>query len=609
MQAARRVRIPVKPVWRAAALAALAVSILSAQTDAKRYLADVKYLSSPELAGRGTGTPGLEKAADYISAQLRSLKLQPAVQAGFGQRFPVTTNARLGSNNRFAWASGAEKHVLKLNADFRPLNFSSSAGMAGPLVFAGYGITAPEFNYDDYAGIDVKGRIVVVLRHEPQEFDDASVFAGKLYTDHAQFWSKAANAKRHGAAGVVLVADRANHRGEPDELEPFGRTVGPNDAGIPFVQVKAETLERWLEIAGKDLAAVQKAIDEGLRPQSFELPAAIRVEARTELRREVAQVRNIAAYVPGETKEYVIIGAHYDHLGLGEQFSMSPSDAGKVHPGADDNASGAAGVLELARRFAKMPKQKRGVLFLAFAGEELGVVGSRYYVDHPALPLQDAVAMINLDMIGRIRDEKVYVGGVASGTTFKPVVEEALARHGLKADVSGGMDVGSSDHVSFITKKIPSLFFFSGLHGDYHRPTDTWEKIDAGAAAKLLDAVGDIAGALCAAGERPQFVASAEPQGSPSAGGASRGAWFGSIPDFGEVPKGVKFAGVSAGSPAEAAGLKAGDVLIEFDGQAVGSLYDFTYALRAKKPGDVVKVKILRGGETVEAEVTLSRRR
>lgn len=602
-------RIPVKQMWRAAALAAFAISLAAAQADPDRYLEDVKRLSSAEFAGRGTGAPGLEKAADFISAQLRSLNVEPVERAGFGQRFPVITNARLGSNNRFVWTSGTEKHVLKLNSDFRPLNFSSSARMAGPLVFAGYGITAPEFNYDDYAGIDVTGKIVVVLRHEPQEFDDASIFAGKLYTDHAQSWSKAANAKRHGAAGVILVADSANHRWEPDELEPFGRSVGPNDAGIPVVQVKAHTLDRWLGIAGKDLAAILKAIDDGLHPQSFEFPAAIRVESRTDLKREVTQVRNLAAYVPGETNEYVIIGAHYDHIGLGEQFSMSPSAAGKVHPGADDNASGTAGVLELARRFARMPKQRRGILFLAFAGEEMGVVGSRYYVDHPALPLEDAVAMINLDMIGRIRDRKVYVGGVASGTTFKPVVEEALARHGLQADLSGGVDVGSSDHVSFLSKKIPSLFFFSGLHGDYHRPTDTWEKIDARAAAALLDAVGDIAEALCSSAERPQFVASATLQGSPSAGGVSGGAWFGSIPDFGDVPKGVKFAGVSAGSPAEAAGLNAGDVLIEFDGQAVDNLYDFTYALRSKRPGDVVKVKVLRDGETVEAEVKLSRRR
>ncbi len=598
-----------RPARRAAWLFLLSVALCAAQANPERYLNDVKYLASPELKGRGTGTPGLEKAADYVAAQLRGLKLQPVFTAQFAQAFPVTTNARPGPENRFAYEINGVQKTLKYDSDFRPLNFSDSGAFAGTLVFAGYGITAPEQKYDDYEGIDAAGKIVVVLRHEPQEFDDKSVFAGKLYTDHAQFWSKAANAKRHGAKGVILAADRANHRGDPDELEPFGRTAGPSNAGIPFVQIKVSVLDEWLKAAGKDLDGIQAAIDAGLKPQSFDLPGTIRVQARTDLKREIANVRNIAAYLPGETSEYIVIGAHYDHLGLGEQFSMSPSEVGKPHPGADDNASGVAGVLELARMFASRPKQKRGILFLAFAGEELGLLGSRYFVDHPAMPLDNAVAMINLDMIGRVRDGRVFVGGSRTGSTLGPLVEEAFSREGLKADMTGGTDVGSSDHVSFTTKLVPALFFFSGLHGDYHKPSDTWDKIDAPAAAKLLDAIADVAARLCNDSGRPKFVAAPAPKGSPSAGGAGRGAWFGSIPDFGEVPKGVKFAGVTAGSPAEAAGLKAGDILIEFDGQPIGNLYDFTYALRAKKPGDKVNVKVLRGTETVEASVTLDRRR
>ncbi len=599
-----------RPIRVLALYLAVAAALCAAAIDPDRYIAHVKYLASPALKGRGTGSPELNKAADYIAKQFRSLRLQPVVGGAFEQRFPVTTNARPGKNNALHYTAGGQKKTLKFDQDFRPFNFSESGKASGAVVFAGYGISAPENHYDDYAGIDVKDKLVVVLRHEPQEFDEHSVFAGKMFTEHAQFWSKAVNAKRHGARAVLFVSDRGNHRGEGDELEPFGRAAGPSNAGIPFVQVKASVLEGWLAEAGKKLEDLQEAIDKDLKPQSFAFPDMLRVDLETELKRDIKTVRNVVAYLPGETDEYVVIGAHYDHLGLGDQHSLAPSEIGKPHPGADDNASGTAGVLELARWFASQPKQKRGVLFVAFAGEELGLLGSRYYVDHPALPLEKAVAMINLDMIGRVRDHKVYVGGSRSGTTFRALLDDVFAKSGLKADTTGGSEVGSSDHTSFSTKQVPALFFFSGLHSDYHKPSDTWDKIDAPGTARLLDAIADVAARLRAGAARPQFVAVPPPKGAlAGAGGAGYGAWFGSIPDFGEVPKGIKFAGVTPGSPAEKAGLKGGDILIEFDGKPIQNLYDFTYALRAKKPGETVAVKVLRGSDTVDAQVTLGQRK
>jgi hypothetical protein len=593
---------------------AFAVAALAAPTDdidPGRYLGHIKYLASPELKGRGTGTPGLEKAADYVAKQFHEIGLEPAGGAGYFQRFPVTTNARLGHGNRLEETESGHRKTLKLDQDFRPFNFSESGTLSGGVVFAGYGITAPEYHYDDYEGIDVKDKIVLVLRHEPQEMDEHSPFAGKLLTEHAQFWSKAVNAKRHGAHAVILVNDRANHVGEPDELEKFGRAAGPVNAGIEFLQVKVVDADRWLAAAGKTSEQLQQAIDHQLKPQSFALPGSVQLHGVVDLKREVKTVRNVAGYLPGETTEYVIIGAHYDHLGLGEQFSMAPSMVGTPHPGADDNASGAAGVIELARWFAARPKPKRGILFLAFASEELGLLGSRYYVDHPDLPLANAVAMINLDMIGRLRNNKVYVGGAGTGSNFKEILKEPFAKYDLKVDYSNGGESGSSDHTSFTTQRVPALFFFSGLHSDYHKPSDTWDKIDAPGATRLLRAVADVATTLASEPDRPEFVNVPAP--SPGvvagAGGSGYGAWFGSIPDFGDTPKGVKFAGITSGSPAEKAGLKTGDVLVEFDGKPIGNLYDFTYALRAKKPGDAVAVKVLRGGETVEAKVILGQRR
>jgi len=590
----------------------LALSLLgAAEINPARYLEHVKYLASPELKGRGTGTAELDQAADYIARQFQAAGVKPMAEGGYFQLFPVTTNARLGSRNSFEVSDGERKTTLRFKEDFLPLNFSGSGALSGQMVFVGYGITAPEYHYDDYAGVDVQGKIVVALRHEPQEFDEKSVFAGRLYTEHAQFWSKAVNAKMHGARGVILLADRANHRGEADELEKFGRTAGPVDAGIVFVQVKAAVADAWFERAGKSLDQIQEAIDQDLKPRSFTFPERLEVRANVELEREIKTVRNVSAWLPGETAEYVVIGAHYDHLGLGEQSSLAPSQVGTPHLGADDNASGAAGVIELARWFAGRGKPRRGMLFLAFAGEELGLLGSSYWANHPQLPLADAVAMINLDMIGRPRDGKIYIGGTATGTTFKPLLEDTVSKFKLNADFSGSSDAGSSDHTSFIAKQVPALFFFSGLHGDYHKPSDTWDKIDPAASAEVLRAVAEVAQTLIDAPERPRFVKPAAPATGRVGGEGGARPWFGSVPDFGEAKeaKGVKFADVQAGSPAQKAGLRPGDILVEFDGKPIQNLYDFTYALRARKAGDEVMVKVLREGQTVQAEVVLTQRK
>ena len=586
------------------------------------YLDHVKYLASPEMKGRGTGTPELEKAGQYIAKQFHKLGLKPVAGGKFQQEFPVTTNARLGKNNAVelmlgGGAAGGGK--VKLNADtqFIPFNFSTSGTFEGNVVFAGYGITAKEYNYDDYAGVDVKGKFVLLLRHEPQEFDEKSVFQGKVYTEHSQFFSKAVNAKMHGALGVILVNDQANHNSDADELENFAKTVGPRDGGIPFVQIKADQAEKLLAGTGKTLAGIVPAIDEDLKPRSFALPEAVKVKTVTDLRRDTKTVHNVMGLLPGETKEYVVIGAHYDHLGLGEQFSMAPSMAGTAHPGADDNASGTAGVLELARYFAGQPKQKRGILFMTYAGEELGLLGSSHYVNHPSIPIEDAVAMINMDMIGRIRDGRVFVGGTGTGTSFQALLDEAVKTTPLKLEFSDATGYGSSDHTSFTTKQVPVLFFFSGLHGDYHKPSDTWDKIQAGPAVQLLQTVAGITTKLTS-GERPQYVKVDPPKANPHAAGSGSGSgsagggygpYFGSIPDFAEPPSGVRFSDVRAGSPAEKAGLKAGDILVGWDGKPIQNLYDFTYALRGQKVGDVVTVKVLREGKTVEASVTLEQRR
>jgi hypothetical protein len=579
--------------------------------DPDRYLSHVKYLASPELKGRGTGTPELEKAGRYIASEFRKIGLLPLNGKSYLQPLEVTTNAKLGRNNKFEYSLQGRTVALNSPADFQPFNFSDTGTWSGEVVFAGFGITAPEYHYDDYAEIDVKDKFVIVMRHEPQEFDEKSVFSGKIYTEHAQFFSKASNAKMHGARGVILVNDVGNHAGAGDEMEPFGSAAGPANAGFPFVQVKASVVDRWLASSGRSVASLQEAIDRDLKPRSFPI-AGLTLTVHTDLRREQRTVHNVVGYLPGETDEYLVLGAHYDHLGLGEQFSLAPSKIGTPHLGADDNASGTAAVIELARYFATRPKMKRGILFIAFTAEELGLLGSSFYVNHPLLPLEKAVAMINMDMVGRVRDNKVYVGGTGTSTAFSGMLERVSGQSPMHLDFADVTGYGSSDHTSFTAKQVPVLFFFSGLHGDYHKPSDTWDKIDAPAAARLMELVATTVEAIIQEPERPQFVRVAPPAHSHAAGtgsGGGYGPYFGSIPDFAEPPKGVRFADVREGSPAAKAGLRGGDILIEFDGMPIGNLYDFTYALRGKKPGDRVKVKVLRQQQPLEAEVLLEKRR
>jgi hypothetical protein len=319
-------------------------------------------------------------------------------------------------------------------------------------------------------------------------------------------------------------------------------------------------------------------------------------------------VNNILAWLPGKSDEYIVIGAHYDHLGRGNFDSLAPSQIGQIHPGADDNASGSAGVVELARLLAPQRGQLgRSILFMNFAGEELGLLGSAEWVKEPTRPLAKAVAMINMDMIGRIKDDKVYIGGVGTGSSFKAVLEQAQKDEPFKIEYSAG-GYASSDHTSFVTKKIPVLFFFSGLHSDYHKPSDTADKINAPSAARLLDLIEGVTLQLANAQEAPTFQVVAE---DPHAGGGGGGygPYFGSIPDFGQVENGVKFSDVKPNSPAAKAGLKAGDILVQFGDKPIKNLYDFTDALRRSKIGDVVEVKVLRDGQPVTASVKLEQRK
>lgn len=555
------------------------------QVSPERYVHHVKTLTSPEMQGRGAGTKGLERASEYIADRFRELKLQPAGEKrSYWQTLQVTTGAKPGPANQLG--------QLRLNSDYTPLSFSANGQVSAPVVFAGYGITAPEFQHDDYSHLDVKDKIVLVLRYEPKEFRKNNSGKEQAYTHHASLVSKAINARNHGAKAVVLANGNANPNRQ-DTLIRFGTIAGPENVGVLMAQVRNAIADEWI----RDMKSGKP----------------LQLDMRVDVKREQADVRNVVGYFPGRSKEYIIIGAHYDHLGLGNESSLAPSQIGKVHPGADDNASGTAGLLELARLFANRQNDlARGVLFIAFAGEEIGLLGSSHWVSHPTLPLENAAAMINMDMIGRVNSSKLYIGGTGTGSTFDPILKRITGRYDFKIDLSDD-GFSASDHTSFAAKSIPVLFFFSGLHSDYHKPGDTWDKISGPASARVVSLVHEIAADLVSTESRPKFV-KVEPRGgphgvAPASGGGGYGPYFGSIPDFAPVEKGVKFSDVRAGSPAGKAGLKAGDILIGFGDKPVNNLYDFTYALRNSKVGDVVTVKFVRDGKEMTAPVTLEERR
>lgn len=593
------------------AIAAPTTTTQIASVDPQRYLSDIKLLTEPKMEGRGDGTKGLVRAEHVLEARYKSLGLEPAGSKGYLQPFVVTTGAKLKGKNHFVVENGKTNTEMKVEQDYMPFSFSRSGVETTPLVFAGFGITAPEFDYDDYAGLDVKDKFVVVLRYEPKGFVAKTMSASM--TRHAGIVTKAINARNHGAKGMILVNGQLGE-GEEDILTRFGSVSGPEDVGILLVQVKNAAADEWFRAVGKTVKDAQVQINTNTKPASFAFPDSMRVNLTVGIETLRATVNNVLAYMPGKTDEYVILGAHYDHLGRGTFDSLAPSMIGQIHPGADDNASGTAGLLELARVLSPLKGQlERGILFASFAGEELGLLGSAAWIKDPTKPLDKAVAMLNMDMIGRIKDNKAYVGGVGTGSDFQKVLDDARGDAPLKFEISQG-GYSSSDHTSFVMKRIPVLFFFSGLHSDYHKPSDTWDKINSGSAAILVNVVARATVDLANDATKPTFVEVIENNphaGMPvsGSGGGGYGPYFGSIPDFGQTENGVRFSDVKPGSPAAKAGLKAGDVLVQFGSKPIKNLYDFTDALRSSKVGDVVPVTVWRDGQELKVDVKLEQRK
>jgi hypothetical protein len=476
------------------------------------------------------------------------------------------------------------------------------------VVFAGYGISAPELRYDEYAGLDVAGKAVVVFTHEPQENDPGSKFDGKSTSKHGSIVQKALVARQHGAR-ILLIAVDPSHAAEEGNYAGWMRDPQAEEYGFTVVRVARDLLQDALDGA-LDTKAIASEIDRDLRPRSRALEG-VKLRTAENFSRVRKPVRNVVGVLKGAhprlTHEAILIGAHYDHLGLGGRHSLASDAHGEIHNGADDNASGTAAMLEIARAAsARRDDFKRTLIFIAFAGEELGLLGSEHYVEHPHVPLERTIAMINLDMIGRPLG-RVLVSGLETAPAVRD--ELKVVGRGRRIEVRttrDGMSIASSDDATFMARRVPAIAFFSGFHVDYHRPTDDWDKIDAEGAVEVTRIALALAERLAKRADRPTFVAPPASSQLTSAGGV--GPYFGSVPDFVESIQGVRFADIRPGSPAEQAGIRRGDVLVRFDGKTVMTVQDFTLALRQKRAGDIVTVVVLREGQEVTTSVKLALR-
>ncbi|HVS00548.1 MAG TPA: M28 family peptidase [Thermoanaerobaculia bacterium] len=545
-----------------------------------RFLADVRWLADDAREGRGIGTRGLEESAQWLAGRFRETGLEPAGDDGtYLQRFevPVAVEAAPGT------AMSIDGRPVPKES-FDPAPFGTSAQVAGEVVAAGYGITAAELGVDDYKGLDVRGKIVVVRRFLPEaspftQPDTERRYSGLRY--------KAWNAREHGAKGLVIVdfPDLSKVVGEPpaEAAVRFPRSPEEGDAGIPVVMLTRELGAPLFE--GGHRASLDVELVRRYKPAA-NVVGVIRAGAADRL--------------PGA----VVVGAHYDHLGLGGSGSLAP-DAREPHNGADDNASGTAALLEVARRLgSRRAELRRDVWLVAFSAEEEGLLGSAAWTRKlPAgLAAGDLVAMLNMDMVGRLRDDKLSVFGGDSAEEWSGLVQPSCRQAGLTCALDGD-GFGPSDHSTFYAAGVPVLHFFTGVHDDYHKPSDDADKINAEGGVRVAGLVADVAGSLAGRGERLTYKSAPAP--APQGDQRSYGASLGTVPDYaGDGRPGVLLAGVRPQSAAEKAGIRRGDLLVELAGTPIRDIQDFMFVLRKVKPGDTSTAVVMRGDQRLELPVT-----
>jgi hypothetical protein len=631
----------------------------------ERLRTHIQYLASDKLEGRRTGSAGANLAAEYIAREFARYGLRRSIGRDlpgmsileadsprrYMQEFPFVAGVELGRNNSMLFNARADAStaqggtsatraagVLSVSLDLRPgedwmpLGFSSNGKLTNaPAVFVGYGIKAGELNYDDYARAQVAGHIAIALSGTPDGDNPHGQFA--RYADVR--W-KAIAAREQGASALVLISAEENFKDDPSARLSYDNSAG--EAGLPVVVISRQAAARFFGLGGSaQLSEFEMKFRELMKTppgpvtEQFDVKARVKPEFNfnislsTDIVRREAPAYNVAGILEGSDpvlkNEVIVIGAHYDHLGRGGEGSLAPRE-GDIHHGADDNASGVAGVLELARIFsAERARPKRTLVFVAFSGEEEGLLGSNYFVNHPVVPLSQTVAMINMDMIGRMKENKLIIGGVGTAQQWRAWIADKNKPGGLNVFLATASSIitlkpftltlnedgyGPSDHSSFYAKQVPVLFFFTGTHDDYHKPTDTAEKINYEDETRVIFFIELLVHSVDDEPKRPTYtVAKSDSQGR------SMGfrVYLGTIPNYSESSDGLKLDGVREDSPASKAGLKAGDRVTKLAGREVRNVYDYTYALGEMKAGQEYDVEIVRGTETLKLKITPTARK
>jgi hypothetical protein len=553
----------------------------------------LKFLAGDELKGRSPGTPEDSVLLNYISGQFKSYGLQFFSGNGI-QSFDFVSNIKQGEKNAIIIDNSEPCPA----GEFMPFSFSSNNDVTAGAVFAGYGFDLKNdtLRRNDYDGIEVKGKWVLIFRGNPVSMDQKNAFTA-VEKDR----DKVILAKDKGAAGVLLVS--GSKFDVRDELNAMAGNT--SDAGIPCLQVSRKCIDKILTSNETSLSTLEDQLYKKKDIKSFELKSKVR--GITDVIQQKTRTGNVFAYLKGSNPkladEFIIIGAHHDHLGMGGPGNSSRMpDTIAVHYGADDNASGVSAVLELAENFSRL-KPGRSIIFATFGAEEKGIIGSNYFVAHPPVPLEKIELMLNLDMVGRLRDSSLQIGGVGTSPEFKTLFTESENKSPFKFSLSDA-GYGPSDHAAFYSKDKPVLFFSTGAHQDYHTPNDRVDSINLVGLKDITLFVSDLA--LDFANEEPRLVFQ---EAGPKESNSSRymgKITFGIMPDVSsEGTAGMKVLAVTPGKPAANAGMKKGDIIIAIDGKSVGNIQDYMFRLGQLKSGDISVVTVLRGGAKTELLIQL----